>query len=567
MASPRPAHSDPLSDLAREALRVSESRYRRLFETARDGILLLNANTAQIEDVNPYLIELLGYSHAEFLGRKLWEVGPFADRAECKDMFVDLQQGGYVRYENLPLKSKSGAHVEVEFVSNAYDCVGVRVIQCNIRNITERKAAEAELRRSRQRLSQLAEASLRIMRETELEPMLQVISALALELTGARIAVTGHRYVGGQFVLSATARAPGMPDCPPGKMFVIEKGSVYRDLLEGTADSIRLSDEQLRTHPAWRGLPEEHVPMCGLLGVRSVNRQGRTNGMILVTDKEQGDFTAEDETVLRQLGTLSSLALQHVEARVSLEEADRAKNQFLAMLSHELRNPLAPITTSLFILERTAPGSEQAQCAQKVIGRQVAHLTLLVNDLLDATRVSRGRVQLQRESLDFTEVVRQTVEDHRTLFAAKSLELQVSIPGEKIRINADRTRVAQVIGNVLSNAAKFTQPGGKVSVSVQSNDRMGQAIARVRDTGAGIAPEMLTRIFEPFTQTDTTLDRSRGGLGLGLALVKGVMEMHGGTASVESEGLGMGAEFAVHFPLETILPEDPKEPDATPNPE
>jgi len=108
MEDPRSAHPDALGELARESLRVSERRYRRLFETARDGILLLNADTAQIEDVNPYLIELLGYSHAEFLGKKLWEVGPFADRAECKDMFVDLQQGGYVRYEDLPLKSKSG---------------------------------------------------------------------------------------------------------------------------------------------------------------------------------------------------------------------------------------------------------------------------------------------------------------------------------------------------------------------------------------------------------------------------------------------------------------------------
>lgn len=133
-------------DRARDALRVSESRYRRLFETARDGILLLNADTAQIEDVNPYLIEILGYSHAEFLGKKLWEVGPFADVAQSKEMFVELQTKGYVRYEDLPLKTKSGKQIDVEFVSNAYDCEGITVIQCNIRVITERKAAEEEIR-------------------------------------------------------------------------------------------------------------------------------------------------------------------------------------------------------------------------------------------------------------------------------------------------------------------------------------------------------------------------------------------------------------------------------------
>jgi len=142
MASP----ADTLSDRTLKALRVSESRYRRLFETARDGILLLNADTAQIEDVNPYLIEMLGYSHAEFLGKKLWDVGSFSDRPESKEMFAELQTKGYVRYEDLPLKTKAGAEIPVEFVSNTYDCEGIKVIQCNIRNITERKQMEHQVR-------------------------------------------------------------------------------------------------------------------------------------------------------------------------------------------------------------------------------------------------------------------------------------------------------------------------------------------------------------------------------------------------------------------------------------
>jgi diguanylate cyclase (GGDEF)-like protein/PAS domain S-box-containing protein len=138
--------SDAFGDSTHEALRISESRYRRLFETARDGILLLNADTAQIEDVNPYLIEMLGYTHEEFLGKKLWEVGPFADIAQSKEMFEELQTEGYVRYDDLPLKTKAGTRIQVEFVSNSYDCEGIKVIQCNIRDITERKKAEADLR-------------------------------------------------------------------------------------------------------------------------------------------------------------------------------------------------------------------------------------------------------------------------------------------------------------------------------------------------------------------------------------------------------------------------------------
>ncbi len=134
---------------------MSESRYRRLFETAQDGILLLNAYTAQIEDVNPFLIDMLGYSHAEFLGKKIWEVGPFSDIAQSKGMFAELQAKGYVRYEYLPLRTKAGAVIEVEFVSNTYDCEGIKVIQCNIRDITDRKQVERELTESRAHLHQL----------------------------------------------------------------------------------------------------------------------------------------------------------------------------------------------------------------------------------------------------------------------------------------------------------------------------------------------------------------------------------------------------------------------------
>jgi PAS domain S-box-containing protein len=130
-----------------QALRISESRYRRLFEAAQDGILLLNAQTAQIEDVNPYLIKMLGYSHAEFLGRKLWEVGPFANMAQSKEMFAELQERGFVRYDDLPLKTKAGAIIPVEFVRNAYDCEGIQVVQCNIRNISERHSDRASILR------------------------------------------------------------------------------------------------------------------------------------------------------------------------------------------------------------------------------------------------------------------------------------------------------------------------------------------------------------------------------------------------------------------------------------
>ena len=239
-----------------------------------------------------------------------------------------------------------------------------------------------------------------------------------------------------------------------------------------------------------------------------------------------------------------------VEAEKALREADRRKNDFLAVLSHELRNPLAPIKNSLYILDRVPPGGDQATRARAVIDRQVAQLTRLVDDLLDVTRIARNKVALQLTPLDLDQVVRRTVEDHRSLFEGSRVHLSTAFAAGPVRVKADWARIAQVIGNLLANAAKFTDPGGSVLVSVERDPALGQAVLRVADTGAGMAPDTLERLFEPFAQADRTLDRSKGGLGLGLALVKGIVEMHGGEVSAHSAGPGRGAELVVRLPLD-----------------
>jgi len=233
-------------------------------------------------------------------------------------------------------------------------------------------------------------------------------------------------------------------------------------------------------------------------------------------------------------------------AEEALREADRHKSEFLAVLSHELRNPLAPIRNSVWILERATPGGEQARRAHAVINRQVTHLTRLVDDLLDVTRISRGKVRLQRARLDLADVVRRTVEDYRTLLEGHVVA--TALPDEAVWIDGDSTRLGQAIGNLLSNAAKFTPRAGKVSVSLTRTE--GEAVLEVADTGEGIDAGTLERLFEPFAQSELSLDRSRGGLGLGLALVKGLVELHGGQVSAQSEGPGRGARFSVRIPLD-----------------
>lgn len=242
-------------------------------------------------------------------------------------------------------------------------------------------------------------------------------------------------------------------------------------------------------------------------------------------------------------------------ANARLEEADRRKNEFLAMLSHELRNPLAPIGNSLFILGHAAPDSDVARHARAVIERQVAHLTRLVGDLLDVTRISRGKIELKCMRLDLADLAQRTVEDHASVFASRSLKVGLQLPPDPVWVHGDPTRLAQVLGNLLHNAAKFTPAGGRVTVSLERDGE--SAVVSVRDTGIGISPDLAPRVFQPFTQADRSLDRSSGGLGLGLALVKGIVELHGGEVRVSSEGLGRGAEFTLRLPAEARPPEQP----------
>jgi two-component system CheB/CheR fusion protein len=231
----------------------------------------------------------------------------------------------------------------------------------------------------------------------------------------------------------------------------------------------------------------------------------------------------------------------------ALREADRRKDEFLGMLSHELRNPLGPIRGSLYILDHVEPASQQALAARAVIERQVTHLTRLVDDLLDVTRISRGKIELQRERVELAELTRRTVDDHRASFEALGVGLEARLQPGPFWLDADPARLVQIASNLLGNAEKFTPRGGKVAVSVEAR---GEKVAlRVHDTGVGIAPELIPGMFEPFVQAPQTMERSRGGLGLGLAMVKGLVELHGGTVRISSEGAGRGTEVVVLLPL------------------
>jgi signal transduction histidine kinase/CheY-like chemotaxis protein len=235
------------------------------------------------------------------------------------------------------------------------------------------------------------------------------------------------------------------------------------------------------------------------------------------------------------------------DANERLREADRRKDEFLAVLSHELRNPLAPIRNSIYLLEHAREGTEPAARAREVLRRQTDQMTRLVEDLLDVSRIKRGKITLKRERLDLRDVVRKTMDDLRSLFEQGNLELRVEEPADPVWVDGDAVRLAQVLGNLLQNAVKFTGEGGTVTVGLDASDQ--HATLSVRDTGAGMNPGQEQRMFEPFEQGGHDVARTWGGLGLGLALVKGLVELQEGSVSAKSEGPGRGSEFVITLPI------------------
>jgi PAS domain S-box-containing protein len=282
-------------------------------------------------------------------------------------------------------------------------------------------------------------------------------------------------------------------------------------------------------------------------------------------DRRTGDYRwflgralpVRDEAgrVVRWFGTCTDINDQK-EAEEALKEANRRKDEFLAMLAHELRNPLTPIRAGLHILRMPQADGATVDRVQEMMEQQVHHLTRLVDDLLDVSRITRGKIVLRKETVDLAAGVGHAVETVRPLLDSQHHTLTVSMPPEAVHLEADPTRLEQILVNLLNNAAKYTRPGGHVSLTVESAN--GTAVIRIRDTGVGMSADLLPKVFDLFTQADRTLDRSQGGLGIGLTLVHRLVQLHGGSVEAHSEGPGQGSEFVVRLPALRKPTEEPE---------
>jgi signal transduction histidine kinase/ActR/RegA family two-component response regulator len=296
---------------------------------------------------------------------------------------------------------------------------------------------------------------------------------------------------------------------------------------------------------------------------------GRLIGTLSFGTRARTRFDAEEIELMRSVCDHVAVAIDRAELLAELEhrarqlaEADRRKDEFLATLGHELRNPLAPLRNALHLLRLPETDNPTAGRARAMMERQVGQLTRLVDDLLDVSRIVRGKVRLHREVVEVGTVVRRAVEAVRPAIDHAGHALVVALSSEPMRLKADPARLEQVLTNLLTNAAKYTERGGRIGLTVEQvpsapiplplgeRDRSeGEVVIRVRDTGIGMGPELLPRVFDLFTQAERSLDRAQGGLGIGLALVRSLVEMHGGSVSAHSDGPGQGSEFVVRLPL------------------
>lgn len=280
---------------------------------------------------------------------------------------------------------------------------------------------------------------------------------------------------------------------------------------------------------------------------------GNLLGTLSFASRTRDEFEEEELEFLRTICRYVTAACERLQLISRLREADRRKDEFLATLAHELRNPLAPIRNGLEVMRIAPAESPMVGEARGMMERQVGQMVRLIDDLLDMSRISRGKIELRKERVELGRVVQHAVETSRPQIETSSHELTIDLPAEPVYVEADPARLAQVLSNLLTNSAKFTPRGGRIRLSVE---RQGSdAVIRVRDSGIGIAEEMLPRVFEIFSQVDRTMESAHGGLGIGLSIVRGIVELHGGSVEARSDGPGRGSEFAIR--LSAILPTPP----------
>ncbi len=534
---------------AEEAIRESEGRFRHLAD-AMPQMVWVTRPDRSVEYVNRRWLDYTGQTQDEFLGPAGWaavihpeDLGRVADASLRAHAGNEPFEAEYrIRHASGTYRWHLGRSVPVFDESGRF----VRRFGAAT-DIDDRKRVEGDARF-------LAEASATLASIVDEASTLQRVARLAVPFFAdwcsvdladeagpiRHLAVAHIDPAKVELAHDLQRRYPPDPQARQGVPQVVRTGSP--EMVAEITDAMILAGAR----------DEGHLRILRELGLRSylcvpLKGRNRTLGAITFVAAESGRrYGPQDLRLAEDLAVRAAIAVENSRLYSELMEADRRKNDFLATLAHELRNPLAPIRNTLHLM-RGPSGEGRMEAERAMAERNVVHLARLIDDLMDVARINRGRIELGREVVDLGPVVRHAVETARPLIDERRHRLDVAVPEVAIRVEADATRLEQVLGNLLNNSAKYTAPGGLIRLSVEPDG--GEVVVRVRDTGIGIRAEMLPKVFDMFVQVGEHRDHAQGGLGIGLSLVKTLVEMHGGSITANSDGPGHGCEFVVRLPL------------------
>ncbi len=499
---------------AEEAVREAAVRLKAIVETAVDGIITIDEQGI-VESMNSAAERIFGYTHDEIVGQNIATLMSEPERDEHSHHLDEYLRTGRQKIlgtiREVRGRRKDGSLFPMELAVSETRLGVRRIFTGIVRDITEFKKAIEE----------------RLQLLNELEGERALLNSL-LDNAPVGFGFFDHelRYLR---LNPAMAEMNGVPiNAHIGRSLV----EVLPNLSPEVAESFRqvlqsgqsiVNKEVVGEAP--RGPGEQRYWLCNFYPVKL------PDGTMLGAGVVVADI--DDRKRMEE----------------ALKDADLRKDQFLAMLAHELRNPLAPISNAVQIMQLEGPNGRNFRWSTEVIEDQIKHMTRMVDDLLDVSRITRGKVDLQKETISLADVVELAAEASRPLIEDYRHQLTIELPAEPVLLEVDPARLAQVLSNLLNNAAKYTEEGGQISLTAEQLGK--DIIIRVRDTGIGIAPDILPKIFDLFTQADRTLSRSRGGLGIGLTLVRSLVELHDGRVTAHSKGLGQGSEFVVRLPVAT----------------
>ena len=552
---------------AEETLRSKTERLKLLVENTKDYAVIFTDPDGTIIEWQGGAERITGYAAREVIGEKAHLIFTPEDRAAGRPEreMVKAAESGRAEDKRWHLK-KDGSRFFADGVMSALVDEGgkLRGFGKVFKDATGEKQAEEEARQRAFQLQKLAGISIRVSAAHDIPSIIGVVTEEARNLIEAHQAVISFTLDENwaqsvsQISLSPKYEAWRSFDQKPD-------GSGIYSLVCRTNRPLRMTQEELENHPAWKNFGKEgasHPPLRGWLAVPLVGRDGKNLGLLQLSDKVEGEFTEDDEAILVQLSQLTAVAIQNARLYQELRSNDERKDEFLAMLAHELRNPLAAINNAVKVTSMT-DAKHHIDWSMGVITRQMLHLSRLIDDLMDVSRITREKIVLRRDVVEVTPILESAAATVGTLVEERKHTLATDIDRGGLWVDVDPTRLEQVVVNLLNNAAKYSENGGHIALTARKEAK--DVVISIKDTGVGIAPEKLPEMFELFAQGDRSLARSEGGLGIGLTVVKKLVELHGGTVAASSEGPGRGSEFTIRLPAtdqrtaKRPLPESPAE--------